>query len=118
MNNAETVIDPLGNEVILPSHLCELLELDTDWLEIYDKPSKVIEAPAMILQVSGITDETYYFRSIGWESLLLIGTKKVKGIWTAHLVVNNPTSQQFHDIYKKGCNVNLIDCKSYKKSDS
>lgn len=112
MNNAETVIDPLGNEVLLPNYLSDLSAIEMDALEVYDKPSKVIEAPAMILQVSGSADENYYFRSIGWESLLLIGTKKIDGRWTAHIVVKNPSSQQFQDIYKKGCQVNLIDCKS------
>lgn len=113
MNNAETVIDPLGNEVILPHHLCAFPHFDTDGQELYDKPSKVIEAPAMILQVNGALDENYYFRSIGWESLVLIGTRKEKGKWTAHLVVRNPSSQQLRDIYKNGNHVNLIDCKSF-----
>ena len=113
MNNAITVIDPLGNEVVLPHHLCALPLFNPDEQELYDKPSKVIEAPAMILQVNGTADETYYFRSIGWENLVLIGTRKVKGRWTAHLVVRNPSSQQLRDIYKNGNQVNLIDCKSF-----
>lgn len=113
MITTETVIDPLGNEVLLPQHFYELSVSGTNVQEVYDKPTRVIEAPAMMLQVYGTTDETYYLRSIGWESLLLIGTQKVNGKWSVHLIVNNPTSQQFRDIYKKDGQVNLIDCKSY-----
>lgn len=116
MNTVETIIDPLGNEVLLPQHLCELRALDTLLPEAYDKPSKVIEAPAVMLQVSGTADETYYFRSIGWESILLMGTKMVEGKWTVHEVVINPSTQQFRDIYKKGKQVNLIDCKPKQRS--
>jgi hypothetical protein len=116
MNNEETVIDPFGNEVLLPHQFCELSSFDTDMLEVYDKPSKVIEAPAMMLQVSGSSDETYYYRSIGWESILLIGTKKVEDKWQVHIVVKNPSTQQFRDIYKHGKQVNLIDGMSLKST--
>ena len=114
MNNVETVIDPFGNEVLLSRQFCELSAFVTDMMEVYDKPSKVIEAPAMMLQVSGSSDETYYFRSIGWENILLIGTQKIEGKWHVHVVVKNPSTQQFRDIYKKGNQVHLIDGKSLK----
>lgn len=113
MNNTETIIDPLGNEVVLPHSICDLHVLGVDSLEIYDKPSRVIEAPAMMMQVSGAFDENYYFRSVGWENSLLIGTKKINGIWTAHIVMTNPSSQQLRDIYKKGNHVNLIEYSSF-----
>ncbi|HYH16871.1 MAG TPA: hypothetical protein VD794_16680, partial [Flavisolibacter sp.] len=87
--------------------------LDIDSQEIYDKPSKVIEAPAMMMQVTGVSDENYYFRSVGWENSLLIGTKRINGKWTAHTVVKNPSSQLLLDIYRMGSHVNLIEYKSF-----
>ena len=113
MNNTETIIDPLGNEVLLPQNLSDLNYLGIDILEVFDKPSKVIEAPAMMMQVSGAFDENYYFRSVGWENSLLIGTKKIAGKWTVHTVLRNPSSQQLREIYKTGDNVQLLDYKSF-----
>ncbi len=114
MNNTETVIDPLGNEVLLPQSLSDLTSLGIDMQEIFDKPSKVIEAPAMMMQVSGATfDENYYFRSVGWENSLLIGTKKIAGKWTVYTILKNPSSQQLREIYKTGNNIQLIDHKSF-----
>jgi len=99
--------DPLGNEVILPEGLCDFSKLDVDATEIYDKPRRVIEAPAIMLQVND-SAENYYYRSLGWDSNLLIATKKVKGKWTAHMVVKNPTGQQMSDIYKKSKEITFV----------
>lgn len=112
MNNTETVIDPLGNEVLLPKHLFDLNALQVELLDVYDKPSKVIEAPAMMMQVSGTTEENYYFRSVGWASSLLIGAKKIEGRWIAYSVLKNPSTQNLRDIYKAG-NVHLIEYKAF-----
>jgi hypothetical protein len=113
MNNTETIIDPLGNEVLLPLHLCDFTTLGVDMQEVYDQPSRVIEAPAMMMQVSGADDENYYFRSVGWENALLIGTKKINGRWTVHVILKNPSSKQLRDIYKNGNNVHLIEYKAF-----
>ena len=107
------IIDPLGNEVLLPHSLNDLNRLGLDILEVFDKPSKVIEAPAVMMQVSGLFDENYYFRSVGWENSLLIGTKKIAGKWTVHTILRNPSSQQLREIYKAGNTVQLIDYKSF-----
>lgn len=108
MNNAETIVDPLGNEVLFPKHLTDLSRLGKDLLDVYDMPAKVIEAPAIMMHVSGSSEENYYYRSIGWENALLIGTKKIGNRWIVHSIQNNPSSQHLRDIYKAG-NVELIE---------
>jgi hypothetical protein len=109
MNNL-LLIDPLGNEVILPETLCDFTKLEVDACEVYDKPSRVIEAPAIMLEVMQGPAENYYYRSLGWESNLLIVTKKIEGKWTAHKVMKNPSGKQLSDIYKKSREVSLIQC--------
>jgi hypothetical protein len=106
MNNL-ILIDPLGNEVLLPEGLCDFKKLNVDSDEVYDKPSKVIESPAIMLQSENGPDEHFYFRALGWNSNLLIAAKRVNGKWTAHEVTKNPTSQQLGAIYKKSREVNF-----------
>jgi hypothetical protein len=110
MNNSETVIDPLGNEVLFPKHLTDLGGLGKELPDVYDMPSRVIEAPALMMQVSGSTEENYYYRSIGWENTLLIGTKKIGNRWIVHSILNNPSGQHLRDIYKAG-EVQIIEYK-------
>lgn len=105
-------IDPLGNQVVLPKNLCDLEALGVNTLEIYDQPFKVIEAPAIILQVVGTINENYYFRSIGWQSTLLIVTKKVGEKWLAHKIFKNPSGKQLQNLYTKGNKINLIEYKN------
>ncbi|ANE50612.1 hypothetical protein [Flavisolibacter tropicus] len=110
MNNTETVVDPLGNEVLLPKHFADLSILGNEAPEVYDMPSKVIEAPALMMKFEGGSEENYYYRSIGWENALLIGTKKIGDRWIVHSMQNNPSSEQLCDICRSN-NVQLIEYK-------
>jgi hypothetical protein len=106
MNNL-ILIDPLGNEVHLPEALCNFKTLHVDADDVYDKPSKVIESPAIMFQSQNGPAEYYYFRALGWNSNLLIAAKRVNGKWTAHEVTKNPTPQQISAIYRKSREVNF-----------
>jgi hypothetical protein len=109
MSTFDIIIDPFGNEVFLPKDLFTPKVLEVKLLDLFDKPAKVIEAPALMMQVSGDLEENYYYRSVGWDSTLLICTRKIAGRWIAQYISDNPSSKQLYEIYKKGRITNFTD---------
>lgn len=110
MNNTETIVDPFGNEVLLPKHFADLSILGQEMADVYDMPSKVIEAPALMMKIKDGSEENYYYRSIGWENALLIGTKRIGERWIVDTILNNPSSEHLCNICKAS-NVQLIEYK-------
>lgn len=96
------VKDPLGNEVHVPENLCnewgEILKTE----EIYDDVCAVIQKPAMLFQVRDGKVENYYFRAIGWNKSLLVGTVSQDGNYTAFECRHNPSATDMQNILLAG----------------
>lgn len=100
MANEVVIQDPLGKPIHL---LTKSFFTEIESAEDYDDAATVIKKPALIIEViENNATHFYYFRSVGWNSTLLIAVRFTNGIWKAYNVVKNPSSQTLSDILKKG----------------
>lgn len=100
MTNEVIVQDPLGKMVHL---LAEHFLADIESTEIYDDAATVIKKPAIMVEVTENNEtQFYYFRSVGWNSTLLIAVHFNNGQWDAYEVKRNPPSEILLDVLKKG----------------
>jgi hypothetical protein len=92
--------DPFGKMIHLSPGMI-LAGNDPD--EIYDDAATVIKKPAIIIEVKEDNEtQLYYFRSIGWNSTLLIAAKLNNGRWEAYECLKNPSSEILSAVLKKG----------------
>lgn len=103
MTNEERIItDPLGNPVRISPSICDLNLLATHQ-EAFDDPFDVIRRPIMLVKLSNSpTPQMCYYRAIGWDTTLLIMTKKTDDEWEAYRCIKNPTPQFLSDLLNKG----------------
>ncbi|MGZ8543872.1 MAG: hypothetical protein ACXWV0_01185 [Flavisolibacter sp.] len=100
-NGARTVTDPFNNKIFLVEGICR--ESPDKLSEIYDDASVVIQKPAMMLEViREELKEFYYFRSIGWQSTLLIGVHLQNEQWVTFSCEKNPSNEKLSDLLKRG----------------
>lgn len=100
MANEVVAQDPFGKQIHL---LTKFSFTETESAEVYDDAATVIKKPAIIIEViENNATQLYYFRSVGWNSTLLIAVRFNNGQWEAFDLVKNPTSEMLLDILKKG----------------
>lgn len=100
MINEVIAKDPFGKLIHLSPGMI-LSENDPD--EVYDDAATVIKKPAIVIEVKENNEtQLYYFRSVGWNSTLLITAKLNNGRWEAYDYLKNPTSKILSAILKKG----------------
>lgn len=100
MANEVVALDPLGKTI----HLLHGVSFDENENgEVYDDVVTVIEKPALVVEVreNGET-EFYYFRSVGWNSTLLIKVHHNNDRWEAYDFIKNASSQLLSSVLKKG----------------
>jgi hypothetical protein len=102
MEYPTTVHGPLGDVVIIPQNLCDSDGKERDISDIYDDVSRVIEAPAMLIEVLGDPVKRYYYRLIGWEKTLLVKTLPQNGKWNAVDCFENPPSDLLTELLTQG----------------
>ena len=99
-SDVRSVIDPLGNEIIL-LHEITLHPGDDD--ETYDDPEMVISKPAMLFEVRRENKkQMFYFRYIGGDSTLLILVDYKNNRWETTESIKNPTTEMLSKIMKSG----------------
>ena len=98
----KTLIDPLGNEILLSPSICEHSGLRIRNDDFIDDATTVIEKPALILKLVEGHIEQYYYRAVAWNHSLLIGASKVDGHLQAQECVHNPTKEQLIKMFEKG----------------
>lgn len=103
MSNEERIItDPLGNQVRISPSLCDV-GLQPIHSDTFDDPLDVIRRPIMMIELTDTpTPQLCYYRSVGWETTLLIMTKKTGDEWEAFRCTKNPTPQTLSELLKKG----------------
>jgi len=103
MANEERIItDPLGNQVRIEPSLCDA-GLQPTHSDTYDDPFDVIRRPIMLIELSDSpTPQLCYYRSIGWDTTLLIMAKKMDDEWEAYRCIKNPSPETVTDLLKKG----------------
>lgn len=94
------VTDPFGKMI----HLLSRMPLDeNDPNEIYDDAVAVIKKPAIVIEIKENNEtQIYYFRSVGWNSTLLIIVKLNNSRWEAYEYIKNPPSEILSAALKKG----------------
>lgn len=92
------VKDPLGNIVFLSEELC--LKETSQVPDMYDPISRIIEAPAYMVEVPGV--ELYYIRAVDWDVIVLIEAKMKDGKWLAATCVRNPSRDFIGSIIRRG----------------
>jgi hypothetical protein len=99
MPNEVVAIDPLGKTIYLP----RTSYTENEAAEIYDDAATVVEKPALIIEVTenGET-QFYYFRSVGWNSTLLIVARFMNERWEAYEFVKNAASELLLSVLKRG----------------
>jgi len=100
MTNEVIATDPFGKTIHL---LPEILFAEREANENYDDAATVIKKPAMLVEVNENNErQLYYFRSVGWNSTLLITVRSNNGRWEAYNCIKNPSSKTLSSILKKG----------------
>ncbi len=95
MHTAATVIDPLGDKVFLPSGLFDISKSIEKWSadEIHD----IVRKPAFILEKKDAASR-YYYRSLGWDTAILVEASRTDGIFTAVRSDVNPKQSEIMEI--------------------
>jgi hypothetical protein len=103
MANEERIItDPLGNQVRISPSLCDV-GLQATHYETFDDALDVIRRPIMVIELTDSpTLQLCYYRSISWDTTLLIMTKKTDDEWEAYRCIKNATPQTISELLKKG----------------
>src|SRR3954469_13325904 len=103
-NEARKVVDPLGNTVvILPGTGMGGKALQDP--DIFDDIPTVIQRPAMMIDVREPERALYYFRSIGWNSTILLATRQLDDHWEIFECIKNPPNETLSDLMRKGTQV-------------
>ena len=101
-NEARIITDPLGNLVRIAPTLCDIGPLPVHY-ETFDDLFDVIRRPVMLIELSDSPIlQLCYYRSIGWDTTLLIITKKTDDEWEAFRCIHNPSPVTVSDLLKKG----------------
>lgn len=101
-NEVRSTIDPFGNTIFLLQDICISHNL-TEENEIYDDAATVISKPALVIEVKvDGPPELYYFRSVGWDSTMLITAHLHNERWETSNCVRNPSNEALSDLMRKG----------------
>ena len=93
--------DPLGNTIfLLPG--TGLSSQEKNAPDIYDDIVAVIQKPAILIRVSGETDELFYYRSVAWHHTMLLVVRFQNGRWETAECFHNPSAEVLSDLLKKG----------------
>ena len=95
------ISDPFNKLIYLIEGICDVgEEQDT---EIYDDVSMAIQKPAICIEVNhNKIKEFYYFRSVGWQSTILIRVHFINDRWETAHCEKNPSNERLSEILKKG----------------
>ena len=101
MSNEEmTAVDPLGKTIVLSPEACAI---EDNGYEIYDDATAVIQKPALLVEVNEANATVfYYYRSVGWNSNLLISVGWNNNRWEVMTCQRNPSSEVLSGVLKKG----------------
>lgn len=94
-------IDPFGKNINIPEKLCDVHQQPFDISNIFDDVQDVIKKPAMVFETVQTATEFYYFRSVGWDYVLLIGAHKQNEDWIAYQCIINPDAGYMADIFTR-----------------
>ena len=100
-NEVMSIVDPLGNTIILLEGLC--FENEKPDPGVYDTVVNVIQKPAMMISVE--TDHStlhYYYRSIEWHNTMLISVLYKNGKWYSEKCIRNPSNEVLSILLKSG----------------
>jgi hypothetical protein len=99
-NEEMTAVDPLGKTIFLLPEACTI---ENEPYEIYDDATTVIQKPALLVEVNEDNATIfYYYRSVGWNSTLLISVGWDNNRWEVMSCRRNPSSEELSGILKKG----------------
>jgi hypothetical protein len=99
-NEAMKIVDPLGKAVYLLPAICGE---KNEHHEVYDDAATVIHKPAILVETRENGElQFHYFRSVGWNSTLLIAARFQNHRWEAYSCVKNPTTRELSAILKRG----------------
>lgn len=100
MTNEVIAQDPFGKTIyILPG----IFFTEIESAEIYDDAATVIKKPAIVVEVTENNEtQFYYFRSVGWNSTLLIEVRLNNERWEAYACVKNPSGEMLLSVLKNG----------------
>jgi DNA-binding Lrp family transcriptional regulator len=103
MANEERIIkDPFGNQVRITTSIC-FIEINKVSAEIMDEALDVISKPALMIElISQPTLQLCYYRSVEWNTTLLIIADKVDEGFVAVKCYKNPTPQSISELLKRG----------------
>jgi len=103
MEQERIVTDPLGHRVQLPQELSQQLST-TGTPPRWDEIGEVVRKPALLLELAGETPATqlYYYRSMGWNTTLLLIAKQHNEHWRAIRCIQNPSSELMNELLKTG----------------
>jgi hypothetical protein len=100
-NESRIVTDPFNNRIYLISGICDSINGNSS--EIYEEVSRVIEKPAICVEVKqNKTNELYYYRSIDWHHTILITVHYHNERWETSNCEKNPSNEKLSGILKKG----------------
>lgn len=94
-------IDPFGNSINVPDKLCDKKDIAFDIKDIFDDVQDVIIKPAIVLASLEKPLTNFYYRSIGWNYVLLIGTHKINEDWVAYQCIINPDTKFLSALFKQ-----------------
>jgi hypothetical protein len=99
-STSHEVYDPLGNSVQISVAICE--SADQNSIEIYDDAIAVIEKPALVFLMQQEKTEHYYYRSVGWNKIMMIIAEKQDGSFIASECIIDPSKELMATIFEKG----------------
>ena len=95
--NNQIITDPVGYEIHLPDELCRQGEALPGRCE---ELRQVLETPACIIELPN--RQRCYFRSLAWNTTVLISVVFGGHYWMATSILCNPGREYIHELLQAG----------------
>jgi hypothetical protein len=103
MEQAVILKDPFGLQVTIKDSLCFVDDPGERDSRLLNDFRTVIERPAFVIDMrAGNPPSRYYFRSIGWDTSLLIRAEWRDGSWLAKDCQRNPEELHLKNLAEQG----------------
>lgn len=89
-----TLLDPLGNQVLIPNSIAK-----KDCQKLNDI-RHVIASPAFIIKAHD--EKLYFFRLIGWETNMMVAVGVQKNQHIVHSCIENPSVDYISSLLRRG----------------